>query len=82
MVSGLRMIESRYMQGGNKVRFIQTDVAINPGNSGGPLFYNDKVVGINTQKLAATELEGLAFSIHYSEIIDFLERSGITFSQR
>ena len=82
VVSGLRMIESRYMQGGNKVRFIQTDVAINPGNSGGPLFYKDKVVGVNTQKLAATELEGLAFSIHYSEVIDFLERSGITFSQR
>ncbi|MGQ0665069.1 MAG: S1C family serine protease [Pseudomonadota bacterium] len=77
VISGLRDIESRYMQGGKKVRFLQTDVAINPGNSGGPLFLDGKVVGVNTQKLAATELEGLSFAVHYGEVLDFLEANGI-----
>ncbi|MCH7928897.1 MAG: serine protease [Proteobacteria bacterium] len=77
VISALREIESRYMQGGKTIRFIQTDAAISPGNSGGPLFFGDKVVGVNTQKLAATELEGLSFAIHYSEILDFLESNDV-----
>jgi len=77
VISGMRDIESRYMAGGNKVKFIQTDVAINPGNSGGPLFLKDKVIGINTQKVANIEAEGLGFAIHYSEIINFLEKNGV-----
>ena len=77
VISALREIESRYMKGGKKVRFIQTDTAINPGNSGGPLFLGGRVVGVNTQKLAATELEGLSFAIHYSEVLDFLEKNGL-----
>lgn len=77
IISSLREIESSYMQGGKKVRFIQTDAAINPGNSGGPLFLRDKVIGVNTQKLAKTELEGLGFSVHYSEILEFLHKNNI-----
>ena len=78
IISGLREIESSYAPGGKKIRFIQTDTAINPGNSGGPLYLGDLVVGVNTQKLAATELEGLSFAIHYSEVIEFLKKNKIT----
>jgi len=77
VISALRKIESSYMRGGKKVSFIQTDASINPGNSGGPLFLQNMVVGVNTQKLAKTELEGLGFSIHYSEVLSFLHKEGI-----
>lgn len=77
IISGLREIESSYAPGGNKIRFIQTDTAINPGNSGGPLYLGNLVIGVNTQKLAATELEGLSFAIHYSEVIEFLKNHGV-----
>ena len=77
VTSAIREIESQRLRGGRKVRFIQTDTAINPGNSGGPLFLGEKVIGVNTQKLAATELEGLSFSVHYSELLDFLRRNNI-----
>ena len=67
---------SLYDPGGKPVRFIQSDVAINPGNSGGPLFIGDEVVGVNDWKLADTDLEGLSFSIHISEVKKFLEKHG------
>jgi len=50
---------------------------MNPGNSGGPLFLNDKVIGVNTQKLAAVNVEGLNFAIHYGELLEFLEANNI-----
>ena len=76
-VSGIRRLPSHYDPGGKAVRFIQSDVAINPGNSGGPLFLGNYVVGVNDWKLAATELEGLSFSIHYVEVIKFLKKHGL-----
>jgi S1-C subfamily serine protease len=75
-ISGIRRMASLYDPGGKPVRFIQSDVAINPGNSGGPLFIGDEVVGVNDWKLADTDLEGLSFSIHISEVKKFLEKHG------
>ncbi|NCB92802.1 MAG: trypsin-like serine protease [Clostridia bacterium] len=44
--------------------FIQTDAAINPGNSGGALLnMNGEVIGINSAKLASTEIEGMGYAI-------------------
>ena len=56
------------------VLFIQTDAAINPGNSGGPLFYKNKVVGVNTQGLHKDVSEGMNFAVHFSEVNQFLSK--------
>ena len=53
---------------------IQTDAAINPGNSGGALLnMNGEVVGINSAKLASTEVEGIGYAIAISDVTDILE---------
>ncbi|WP_319780885.1 S1C family serine protease [Maridesulfovibrio sp.] len=62
-----------------QIRYIQTDAAINPGNSGGPLFYKNKVVGVNSCKIANQEVDNLAFAVHYAEVIEFLEQYGIKY---
>ena len=56
------------------VNLIQTDAAINPGNSGGALLnMNGEVVGINSAKLASTEVEGMGYAIAISDVTDILE---------
>lgn len=77
VVSAMREIESSRMPGGRKVRFIQTDAAANGGNSGGPMFLDGRVVGVTTWKLAAVDIEGLSFAVHYGEVLNFLARNGI-----
>ena len=77
IVSGIREIDSSYTPGGRKVKFIQTDAAMNEGNSGGPVFLNEKVVGVSTQKLAAVNVEGLNFAVHYGEVLQFLEANQV-----
>lgn len=58
----------------NGVNLIQTDAAINPGNSGGALLnMNGEVVGINSAKLASTEVEGMGYAIAVSDVSDILE---------
>ena len=53
---------------------IQTDAAINPGNSGGALLnINGEVVGINSAKLASTEVEGIGYAIAISDVTDTIE---------
>lgn len=56
--------------GGENVLYVQTDTPINPGNSGGPLFLGQRVVGMNTWGRA--NAEGLNFSVHYSELLNFI----------
>lgn len=56
------------------VNLIQTDAAINPGNSGGALLnMNGEVVGINSAKLASTEVEGMGYAIAITDVADVLE---------
>ena len=56
------------------VNLIQTDAAINPGNSGGALLNMEgEVVGINSAKLASTEVEGMGYAIAISDVTDTLE---------
>ena len=56
------------------VNLIQTDAAINPGNSGGALLnMKGEVVGINSAKLASTEVEGMGYAIAISDVTDILQ---------
>lgn len=47
--------------------FIQTDAAINPGNSGGALLnIKGEVVGINSNKIGGSAVEGMGYAIPIS----------------
>lgn len=62
VVSGLN--RTVQLDGGKKIRLIQTDAAINPGNSGGALVnIKGQLIGVNTIKMVATGFEGLGFAI-------------------
>ena len=70
IVSALDRQVSEDTEGG----FIQTDAAINPGNSGGALInMNGEVVGINSAKLASTEVEGMGYAIPITRAQPILE---------
>jgi len=65
LTSGIISALNRTITVDNKTfTMIQTDAAINPGNSGGALVnaYGE-VIGINTVKVSASEVEGLGFAI-------------------
>ena len=56
------------------VNLIHTDAAINPGNSGGALLNMEgEVVGINSAKIASTEVEGMGYAIAISDVTDILQ---------
>ncbi|MFY4776188.1 S1C family serine protease [Metabacillus sp. RGM 3146] len=59
---------------------LQTDAAINPGNSGGALMdIGGNVIGINSMKIAQSEVEGIGLSIPSNlvkPVISDLERYG------
>ena len=48
---------------GHQDGLIQTDTAINPGNSGGPLFYKDKVIGVNSRKLVGDDVSNIGYAV-------------------
>ena len=53
--------------------YIQHDAAINPGNSGGPLLNTKgEIVGINTMKFAATDIDNMGFSIPSKTILELI----------
>lgn len=53
---------------------LQTDAAINPGNSGGALLNaKGEVIGINSEKFASTEVEGMGYAIPISKALPIIE---------
>ena len=69
------------------VNLIQTDAAINPGNSGGALLNMEgEVVGINSAKLASTEVEGMGYAIPMSDAVsvinDLMDREVLKDSEK
>ena len=74
VTSGIVSATERTLDGYEGGTLIQTDAAINPGNSGGALLNMDgEVVGINSAKLASTEVEGMGYAIAISDVTDTLE---------
>ncbi len=62
------------MENGQELKLIQTDAAINPGNSGGALVNSKgQVIGINTIKIAATDVEGIGFAIPINKANEIAE---------
>ena len=54
--------------------FIQTDAAINPGNSGGALVdINGEVIGINSNKIGGSTVEGMGYAIPISKAEPIIE---------
>lgn len=63
-----------------QVEVLQTDAAINPGNSGGALVNAaGQLIGINSMKIAAKEVEGIGLAIPIDRavpVMNELEKSG------
>lgn len=54
--------------------FIQTDAAINPGNSGGALLnVRGEVVGINSNKIGGSSVEGMGYAIPISRALPIID---------
>lgn len=59
---------------GRTYKLVQTDAAINPGNSGGALVNSKgQVIGINTVKIGATEVEGIGFAIPTDDALPIIK---------
>lgn len=70
---GIVSYEERILDSNPTVTYIQHDAAINPGNSGGPLFNMDgEIIGINTLKLAASDIDNMGFAISIISVLEFL----------
>lgn len=55
------------------ISVLQTDAAINPGNSGGALLdASGKVIGINSAKLASSEVEGMGYAIPITNVMNII----------
>lgn len=65
----LEISEGEFSQG-----FIQTDAAINPGNSGGALLnVYGQVIGINSNKIGGSSVEGMGYAIPISNALPIID---------
>ena len=65
----LEIEEGEFSQG-----FIQTDAAINPGNSGGALLnVRGQVIGINSNKIGGSSVEGMGYAIPISKALPIID---------
>ncbi len=72
IISGIN--RSIVMDNGQELKLLQTDAAINPGNSGGALVNSKgQVIGVNTIKIAATDVEGIGFAIPINKANEIAE---------
>lgn len=55
---------------GIRDKYIQTDTPLNPGNSGGPLFFNDKIVGVNSAIISKSNNASLVIPINLFHIVN------------
>ncbi len=72
---GFGYIEEEESQGDREINtFIQTDAAINPGNSGGALLnVKGEVIGINSNKIGGSAVEGMGYAIPISDAQPIIE---------
>ena len=62
---------------GREMVLLQTDAAINPGNSGGALInMQGEVIGINSVKYAAEQVERMAYAIPMEKALPIIEGIG------
>ena len=74
VTAGILSAKGRNIQSGPFDNFLQTDASINPGNSGGALVnMKGEVIGINSAKLASTEVEGMGYAIPITRVSSIIE---------
>ncbi|SFB36004.1 serine protease, S1-C subfamily, contains C-terminal PDZ domain [Acetitomaculum ruminis DSM 5522] len=75
VTTGIVSASSRIVQlSDTAMNLIQTDAAINPGNSGGALLNaSGQLIGINSAKYAADDVEGMGFAIPISDAVPKIE---------
>ncbi len=67
-------LPGNYQEDSEVNTFIQTDAAINPGNSGGALLnIKGEVIGINSNKIGGSAVEGMGYAIPISDAQPIIE---------
>ena len=67
--------KANYQKDSEVNTFIQTDAAINPGNSGGALLnMKGEVIGINSNKIGGSAVEGMGYAIPISDSKPIIEK--------
>lgn len=67
-------LPGNYQEDSEVNTFIQTDAAINPGNSGGALLnIKGEVIGINSNKIGGSAVEGMGYAIPISDAKPIIE---------
>lgn len=75
IISALNREVSVSVSDGDKItnKLIQTDAAINPGNSGGALLnMKGELIGINSVKVASSNVEGMGYAIPITDVQDII----------